>query len=112
MSLAATKRAAGSRVNWLAITFGAQIILFATFIIAFFTMEQHRQTELHDMQTELHRLRSENHRVSKQIMLSTKRRASTEGLVGGLEDDDAIDAVANGADDNAGGDQEEEELFL
>ena len=46
------------RINWLAVTFGAQVILFGTFIIAFFTIEQSRTSEMHDMQSELHRLRT------------------------------------------------------
>ena len=66
------------RVNWLAITFGAQVILFGTFIIAFFTIEQSRTSEMHEMQSELHRLRKENYKASKQLMQYNKRMLEKE----------------------------------
>jgi len=60
-------------INWLLLVFAAQMVLFMTFIGSFFTMETHRQSELHDMSRELHRLRSENRRVTKRLLSAEKR---------------------------------------
>ncbi|KAL1528883.1 hypothetical protein AB1Y20_010206 [Prymnesium parvum] len=70
---ARTKPAKERKINWLAITFGAQVILFGTFIIVFFTLEQSRSSEMHVMQSELHRLRRENVRRSRKLMEYNKR---------------------------------------
>lgn len=72
------KRPPGQRVNWLAVTFGAQVILFGTFILAFFTIEQSRTSEMHDMQAELHRLRRENFKSSKRLLQANRKVLNKE----------------------------------
>eukprot|EP00966_Prymnesium_polylepis_P079485 1842213-Prymnesium_polylepis.1 len=73
VAAAAKRQPKEKKINWLAVTFGAQVLLFGTFIIAFFTVEQSRTSEMHDMQSELHRLRRENFRTSKKLMQYNKR---------------------------------------
>ena len=63
----------GSKINWLIVIFVVQMVLFMTFVGSFFTMEQHRQSELHDMGHELHTLRTQNRHVTKQLLSAEKR---------------------------------------
>ena len=63
----------GSKINWLIVVFVVQMVLFMTFVGSFFTMEQHRQSELHDMGHELHTLRTQNRHVTKQLLSAEKR---------------------------------------
>ena len=86
-------------MSWLLVVFGAQVVLFLTFIVCFFTMEQRRQGELESMQTELHRLRAENLRSSKKLLHANRRMLKYE-----VE----IKSELNGGGD--GEDAEEDEL--
>lgn len=68
-------------VNWLILLFIAQIVIFSTFMISFFTMESHRQAEQHEMQLELHRLRRDNlAKERKLIQLATRAEERLGGM--------------------------------
>lgn len=68
-------------VNWLALLFIAQIVIFSTFMISFFTMESHRQAEQHEMQLELHRLRRDNLAKERKLMqLATRAEEGLESV--------------------------------
>lgn len=96
------------------------MILSATFLFGFFTMEHTRTNESHDMSEELHRLRAENHRASAQLLAANKqllkheaeltrveegrRRVLENELQGdwqGKRDDDAYDDSLDGAEGEA-----------
>jgi mannosyl-oligosaccharide alpha-1,2-mannosidase len=74
-----------AQINWLVLLFIAQIVIFSTFMISFFTMESHRQAEQHEMQLELHRLRRDNlAKERKLIQLATRaeERLGSMGMAG------------------------------
>jgi mannosyl-oligosaccharide alpha-1,2-mannosidase len=75
-------------VNWLVLLFIAQIVIFSTFMISFFTMESHRQAEQHEMQLELHRLRRDNlakERKLIQLASRAEERLGSMGMAGDYE---------------------------
>ena len=98
-------------VNWLVLLFIAQIVIFSTFMISFFTMESHRQVEQHDMQLELHRLRRDNLAKERKLIQLAERAEERLAMAGDYqldaedegEDDDLDDADADALSSGDGG---------
>ena len=83
------------------------MVLFMTFVGSFFTMEQHRQSELHDMGHELHTLRTQNRHVTKQLLSAEKR--NTRLLEAQQPMADQLDDTGRQDDDEEGEPEEEGE---
>mmetsp|Transcript_1906 Transcript_1906/g.5082 ORF Transcript_1906/g.5082 Transcript_1906/m.5082 type:complete len:417 (+) Transcript_1906:127-1377(+) len=79
-------------VNWLVMLFIAQIVLFSTFMISFFTMESHRQAEQHNLQLELHRLRRDNLAKERKLIQLAARAEERLGSMALMSDDYDRDA--------------------
>ena len=103
----------GSKINWLIVVFVVQMVLFMTFVGSFFTMEQHRQSELHDMGHELHTLRTQNRHVTKQLLSAEKRNtrlleAQRQSEVRRQAEADQLDDTGRQQDDDEEGEPEDE----
>jgi len=92
-----------NRINLLFIIFSVQVLFFFTFVVAFFTMEQRRQAEIHDLQLELHHLRNENLKVNKQLIAADVRRERTRF---DLSDDELTDNYAGYEGEDGEGEEE------